>query len=78
MSTFDQTKMEDSLSVSHSTVLTNIDRPSTSLLTIIDSPICRAHQYFKDYIIHQDKFYDDYQKSDHGTFVAGIMMQNLK
>jgi len=44
-------------------------------LTIIDSPICRTHQYFTDLVIHQDTRYGDYLGSDHGTFVAGVVRQ---
>jgi len=74
MSTSAETKIEDSLSASH-TVLTSFTQESTSLLTIIDSPICKTHHYFKDCVIRQDNCYDDYYGTDHGTFVAGVVMQ---
>jgi subtilisin family serine protease len=77
MSTSTETKMEDLLSASY-TLLTNFTQEFTSHLTIIDSPICRRHQYFTDCVtIHQDNRYDDYDYHEtyHGTFVAGVVRQ---
>jgi len=69
-----QINNENLHSVSH-TVLTSFNQESISLLTCIDSPIYRTHQYLMDHVIHQVNLYDNYDGTDHGTFVVGVLMQ---
>mmetsp|Transcript_15192 Transcript_15192/g.22377 ORF Transcript_15192/g.22377 Transcript_15192/m.22377 type:complete len:100 (-) Transcript_15192:911-1210(-) len=49
------------------TALSNFDQISTSLLTIIDTPISRTHEYLSDCTIDQDDRHQNNDYYEHST-----------
>jgi len=55
--------------------VTSYNQIATSLLTIIDTPIIKTHEYLRDCVIKQDDCHQNNDDYEHGTFVAGVVKQ---